>query len=321
MASWVRSSVAACCSLLSTLLVLAPAVAQIKVIPVPYRPHDLTIPQMAYPEHPTRFKAIARNIPVACGTTPYFRWDIDGDGEYTAADQCLDRTRLANVGDGTWYQDDRYQLDCLQYLPTVPVEIKRKLFMATIEVACAFDVDKKPTDSRVGTYRVMLFNDVPRGRRYSTWYNSSRYGYTARPEEDQNGNAIPAICNGEEDDGRGNCQVTNFPCATDADCVGDSDFSLKVKREVALGDGLWYLHKSYAEKNGHDTASIDGRLVCDSTNSCGTQQYSAAAAAFLWALTMNGHYPAYPSKSSTEAYYTHGTKADAKAKVRVTGAL
>jgi len=220
--------------------------AQIKVIPVPYRPHDLTIPQMAYPGHPTRFKAIARDVPATagnqCAGKPYFRWDINGDGVHDAIDACDNRSRVANVGDGTWYQNDRYNLDCLKDLPAVSADIKRKLFMATIEVACNFN-NGVPTDSSVGTYRVMLFNDVPRGRSYS---DANRYGWTARPDKDQHGNAIPATCTASK------CAVTNFPCPSglDADCAGDSDFSLKIKREVALGDALWYLHNAMLSRSG-----------------------------------------------------------------------
>ena len=137
-------------------LLASTALAELQVIPVPYRPHDPTIPHPAYNGRPTTFKAIARG---AAAGTVYFRWDVDGDGTW---DSAIGRTYAAGREAGRWYQDSVYSLDARQYLPTVdPAVTPRKLFLATIEATESFDAGGEPVDSRFGTYPVMVFADVP----------------------------------------------------------------------------------------------------------------------------------------------------------------
>jgi len=134
----------------------ASALGEVQVIPVPYRPHDPTIPHPAYNGRPTTFKAITRG---AASGTVYFRWDIDGDGVW---DSAIGRSFAPGREAGRWYQDSVYNIEFRQYLPTVdPAVNQRKLFLAAVEVAESFDGMGEPVDGRFATYPVMVFADVP----------------------------------------------------------------------------------------------------------------------------------------------------------------
>lgn len=267
---------------------LAPAAARAvtatsQVIPAPYRMPELNLPHPAYNGHPTRFKAIARNLPAGC-TRPYFRWDGDGDGRW---DTCLGRTPVAEAS--PWYQDDRYLLDCLLYLPEVdPAQVARRLFVGVIEVSCRLDEAQNGLDSLFGSYPVLVEAGIPPGRRHDAPYNqeTASFGYSARPAKNADGTSIPATCSG------GSCQTTGFPCTRDAECQGDDDAQLAVKRAVAIDDALWWLHRSLTERTGEDVATLSARPACD--RGCTAESHLASAAAFLWAASQNGHLPAYP---------------------------
>lgn len=138
--------------ILALVIAATSAVAQ-QVLTVPYEPNDPTVPHPTYNGHATRFKAIARGV----GTTsPYFRWDIDGDGVW---DGCTGRTTVAP---GNWYNDNEYCLDCQATLPTVTVGT---MFMATVQVTPAVDGSGNPTaPSYYASYPVYVRADVPAGQ-------------------------------------------------------------------------------------------------------------------------------------------------------------
>ena len=255
------------------------------LIPVPFRQHDPSIPHPAYNGHYTTFKAIARDM--GCETV-YFRWDIDANGTW---DVCEGRD--AAIVAGTWYQDNRYLLDCRALLPEVDAaHTPRKRFNATIEASCSVDGSGTAANPLYATYRVAVFADIPRGRSAASTYNT--FPYTARTL------GAAASCNA------GSCAATGFPCASNAECEGDTTDSLGIKRQVAIGDALWFLHKNIV-RSGEGVNTIRGYF--DTTAPQSSLQYKITdSAAFLRGLGMNGHRAAYPPGS-----YVHGTRVDATA--------
>ena len=281
---------------LYVILLAATTAGAFEAITVPYRPHDPGVPHPAYNGHPTRFKAIARDLPAGCGN-PYFRWDIDGDGEW---DSCEGRNYVNAAG--RWYRDERYGLDCLQHLPEVePEEARRRLFVATIEVSCSVDAAGNSQDSAFAAYPLMVFAEVPRGRDPRADFNT--YAYTARPRVDA------ARCNG------GTCAETGFPCSSDAECEGDDDEALQIKRAVSIDDGLWFLHKHMnGYRTGEGVATILGRMYGGRAPGSGGTYHRrgifydyTGTAVYLWSLSQNGHIPAYPPGT-----YVHGDAADVR---------
>ncbi len=240
------------------------------LITVPYRAHDLAIPHPAYNGHPTTFKAISRGV---CENV-YYRWDINGDGTW---DSCDGRSFSVSGANGQWYLDNRYRLDCRKQLPyTDPTVSKRKLFLAMVEATCSVDGSGSPEGSRFATYKVMVFADAPVA--YSSLHPSyNTYRYNARPPVTQ------ATCSG------GTCAETGFPCSNNAECVGDTPETLNIKREVAIDDALWFLHKNL-NRTGEGLNTISGYF----TNSMGADYIRTDTAEFLRGLALNGHTAAYP---------------------------
>mgnify|MGYP000982340636 CR=1 FL=1 len=118
-----------------------------KVVPVPYRAHDPTIPHPSYGGIPTRLKAIARGS----SATVFFRWDANGDGLWD-----VDPTRSA-PGQGNWYQENQYNLDFVYYYSPVS---NLKHYIATIEVASSVS-GGVGADSKFANYYVLLHADMP----------------------------------------------------------------------------------------------------------------------------------------------------------------
>ena len=324
---WTRALLAAAVTLTGLTAHMPLAQAQLQAITVPFRPHDLNIPHPAYNGHPTRFKAIARGVPASCASNTgrvYFHWDIDGDNVW---DECPNRPAAERVADppglersNYWYRaTDRYLLDCLRELPYVDRDVTpKKLFIATIEVACSIDAQGNGVDGVFDTYPVMVFADVPRGRPALTNPAYYSYAYSARPPvanptctgkcsgtnnacHDTSDCAAGQVCNGTcnnaaEVFGNG----TGSPCNWNAECEGDTPDTLKVKRDVSIEDALWYLH-GLLTRSGEGTNNITAWLY----NGNGTDYRLAGAGAYLWGLTQNGHLPAYPPGT-----YVHGDQAD-----------
>ena len=163
-------------AVVASVILAASALGEVQVIPVPYRPHDPSIPHPAYNGRPTTFKAIARGA--ATGTV-YFRWDVDGDGMW---DTALGRTLAPGREAGRWYQDSVYNVDFRQCLPTVdPAVTQRKLFLATVQVTESFNAMGEPVDSRFAAYPVMVYADVP--QRPDPWPQATAWPDTATDDQ------------------------------------------------------------------------------------------------------------------------------------------
>ncbi|MDY0062392.1 MAG: PKD domain-containing protein, partial [Myxococcota bacterium] len=294
---WSRVPLLASCLGLFLALPVRPAEAKPQVIPVPYTLKDIKLPHPAYNKHPTTFKAIARPIGAEACETPLYRWDINGNGLWAdddPGDDCADKTE----GAGGWIQaSTRYNLECRAQLPFQNRnQVKKKLFVATVEVKCSANAD-----SAYGNYYVMVFAEVPQGRG-TRGSEPDTYAYTARPYLDSAGAPIPATCSNSK------CAVTNFPCSANEDCEGDNDESLRIKRDVALDDAMWYLHKQVSGRSGHGSPTYTGYTHAGSNSymtSYGWNVHKNASAVHLWVLSQNGHIPAYPG-------YVDGAEADAK---------
>ena len=284
-------------SLLPGMATRAEAQNDFRVIPVPYRGANPDIPHPAYNGHPSTLKAITRGG--ACGGLAdqvYYRWDVDGDGEW---DQCLG-TNLAprafdNAG-GSWYRGSRYVLECrTQYADVDPAETTRRLIVAQVEAACTLDGQGEGINSSFGGYQTMIFADVPSGRPAQLviqvaaddpLYPAPRdylrtFPYTARPP------VADASCN------NGTCAETGFPCASSSDCTPDDDDSLAVKRAVSIGDASWALHRKMV-RVGDGVNTYHGYVSENAQHRSGSDVYLANSAAYLWGLVQNGHGVAYP---------------------------
>ena len=283
---WSRVPLLVSCLGLLLALPVRPAAAKPQVIPVPYTLKDIKLPHPAYNGHPTTFKAIARPIGAEACETPLYRWDINGNGLWAdedPGDDCADKAE----GAGGWIQaDTRYNLECRAQLPEQNRElVKKKLFVATVEVKCSTNAD-----SAYGNYYVMVFAEVPKGRA-TRGSEPDTYAYTARPYLDSAGAPIPATCSNSK------CAVTNFPCSANWQCEGDNDESLRIKRDVALDDAMWYLHKQVSGRSGHGSPTYTGYTHAGSNSymtSYGWNVHKNASAVHLWVLSQNGHIPAYP---------------------------
>ena len=117
------------------------------VIPVPYKAHDPTIPHPTYGGRVTRFKAIARGS----STTVFYRWDIDGDGTWDA-----DSGRTA-VRPGNWYQANQYNIE---FDHIFSPQTNYKLYNAIVEVASSVDGSGVGSDSKYGTYRILIYPNI-----------------------------------------------------------------------------------------------------------------------------------------------------------------
>ena len=240
---------------------------RVSVRSVPYRAHDPAIPHPAYNGHPTTLKAIGRG---GC-ESPYFRWDADGNGTW---DDCEARSKVATPG-GWWYRDGSDRLDCRYRFPWLdPTQTPRKLYLSTIQATCAFDSNGNPVDPGWASTYTLVRAEVPVGRAERP--DTGTFAYSARPS------SPPGTCLG------GTCTNSGFPCASDRECAGDDAESLELKREVALEDALWYLHKQLT-RTGTGTATISGYV--GAPDSPGKLVDSAW---FLRLLALNGHSAGYP---------------------------
>jgi len=267
-------------------LVPSTLLAKPTVVPVPFVQHDPTVPHPAYNGHPTTFKAISRGAG-GC-EAPKYRWDIDGNGTW---DTCETTDSLAQDANGWMTAKSRYNLECRAQLdPVDPAENPKKLFIATIQVLCPGANEE--TESAFGSYYVMVFADVPPGRPART-VAPTTYAFSARP----------MLANSTCNVGAGKCAAdSRFPCTKDAECLGDTDETLAIKRQVAVNDGLWYLHKQLSRSGTAETVSIKAYVP----NKSATEEYQVAStSAFLWGLSQNGHLAAYPPGT-----YVHGNGSD-----------
>jgi hypothetical protein len=126
-----------------------------KVITVPYRYFNTSIPHPAYNGHPVILKAIARTSNPSANF--YYRWDADGNGTW-------DNVGTGSpVAPGSWYLANCYSLEGSYIYPYLdPAVASKKIYVATIEVAETINLTTgEPSNSSFSSYPVMLFGDVP----------------------------------------------------------------------------------------------------------------------------------------------------------------
>ncbi len=120
--------------ILTTVALLASGLAaaqNLKVIPVPWSPTDLTTPHLAYDGHATLFKAIARG-----GNGTYqVEWDFDGDGTFDTSAVTTNRYGLSAVS-------------------TFPTQAADKTFNAVVRVT-------SNGETKSATYPVQVIAGVP----------------------------------------------------------------------------------------------------------------------------------------------------------------
>jgi hypothetical protein len=89
-----------------------------------------------------------------------------------------------------------------------------------------------------------------------------------------------------------------YPVRVFADVPADpntaSDRQLQVMRSVAVDDGLWYLHNQLT-RSGNEEDALTGAQATGYINQADNTIRNAATAGFLWSLSLNGHYAAFPS--------------------------
>lgn len=92
--------------------------------------------------------------------------------------------------------------------------------------------------------------------------------------------------------------IGTYPVRVFADVPSDpnlaSDRQLQVMRSVAVDDALWYLHNQLT-RSGNEADALTGAQATGYINQADNTVRNAATAGFLWSLSLNGHYAAFPS--------------------------
>ncbi|MBK7073894.1 MAG: PKD domain-containing protein [Myxococcales bacterium] len=96
-----------------------------------------------------------------------------------------------------------------------------------------------------------------------------------------------------------NAQVVTgtYPVRVFADVPLDpnaaSDRQLQVMRSVAVDDALWYLHNQLT-RSGNEEDALTGAQATGYISQADNTIRNAATSGFLWSLSLNGHYAAFP---------------------------
>lgn len=89
-----------------------------------------------------------------------------------------------------------------------------------------------------------------------------------------------------------------YPVRVFADVPTDpnlaTDRQLQVMRGVAVDDALWFLHNQLT-RTGNEEDPLTGAQAYGYINPADTTIRNAATSGFLWSLSLNGHYAAFPS--------------------------
>ena len=92
--------------------------------------------------------------------------------------------------------------------------------------------------------------------------------------------------------------IGTYPVRVFADVPTDpalaTERQMQVMRSVAVDDALWYLHNQML-RSGNEDSTTQGAQITGYVNA---GQRTAATAGYLWALSLNGHYVAFPSAYS-----------------------
>ncbi len=96
-----------------------------------------------------------------------------------------------------------------------------------------------------------------------------------------------------------NAQVVTgiYPVRVFADVPLDpnaaTDRQLQVMRSVAVDDALWYLHNQLT-RSGNEEDALTGAQATGYISQADNTIRNAATSGFLWSLSLNGHYAAFP---------------------------
>lgn len=92
--------------------------------------------------------------------------------------------------------------------------------------------------------------------------------------------------------------VGTYPVRVFADVPADPDAAtdrqLQVMRSVAVDDALWFLHTQMT-RSGNEEDPLTGAQITGSIASGDNTLRNATSAGFLWSLSLNGHYAAFPA--------------------------
>ena len=120
------------------------------VLTVPADPNDPAQPHYSYNGHLTTFKAVLRGIDP--NALYYYRWDVDGDGEWDQLEG-----QVYAIQNGGWYRGKGTDLSGKAYLPDIDSE--NELKTAVIQVATDV-VNGLPVNPMSGYYPVLQFGNL-----------------------------------------------------------------------------------------------------------------------------------------------------------------
>lgn len=94
--------------------------------------------------------------------------------------------------------------------------------------------------------------------------------------------------------------IGTYPVRVFADVPTDpnaaTDRQLQVMRSVAVDDGLWYLHNQLTRSGNEEDTLTGAQAIASLANPADVNTTrNATTAGFLWSLSLNGHYAAFPT--------------------------